>query len=70
MASSFTLPVFAFCGSADPIASPQATRSFFEDLPSPDKKFKEYPGMVHEPLNDVGKEEVWKDTSNWISKRL
>jgi alpha-beta hydrolase superfamily lysophospholipase len=70
MASSFTLPVFVFCGSADPIASPQATRSFADHLASRDKKFKEYPGMVHEPLNDVGKEEVWKDISNWISKHL
>ena len=70
MASSFTLPAFVFCGSGDEIASPRATRDFFERLASPDKKFTEYPGRVHETLNDVGKEEVWKDISNWISKHL
>ncbi len=70
MAGSFQLPAFVFCGSADGIASPEATRAFFDRLGSRDKKLKEYPGMLHEPLNEVGKEEVWKDISNWISKHL
>ncbi len=37
---------------------------------STDKKFKEYPGMLHEPLNEVGREEVFRDISGWISAHL
>lgn len=70
MAGSFRTPVLVVLGSADGIASPDATRAFFQGLGSPDKKLKEYPGMLHEPLNEVGKEEVWKDIAGWISKHL
>jgi lysophospholipase len=37
---------------------------------SRDKVYKAYPGMRHEPLNEIGKEEVHKDISNWISAHL
>jgi lysophospholipase len=65
---SIRLPVFVLCGERDPIASPAATKAFFETLASSDKNFKEYPGMLHEPMNELGKEEVWRDIGSWISK--
>jgi lysophospholipase len=65
-----TSPIFIFCGSEDGVAAPAAARSFFETVGSSDKKFKEYPGMRHEPLNEVGREEVFRDISNWISAHL
>lgn len=64
------LPVFMFVGEKDGIASPTATRAFFETVASSDKRFKEYPGMKHEVLCEIGKEEVWKDVSGWISSHL
>lgn len=69
-ARKIQLPVFVLCGGADPIASSARTRSFFEAVGSPDKRFKEYPGMLHEPLNEVGREEVWRDIGGWISGHL
>jgi lysophospholipase len=65
-----TAPIFIFCGSEDGVAAPAAARTFFETVGSSDKKFKEYPGMRHEPLNEVGREEVFRDISNWISAHL
>lgn len=65
-----TAPIFIFCGSNDGVAAPAAARSFFETVGSSDKKFKEYPGMLHEPLNELGREEVFQDISGWISAHL
>jgi lysophospholipase len=70
MAKSLRTPTFVLCGSSDPIASSKTAREFFDLIGSPDKQFKEYPGMRHEPFNEVGKEEVWKDVASWISKHL
>ncbi|MFL5350486.1 MAG: alpha/beta hydrolase [Hyalangium sp.] len=65
-----TAPIFILCGSNDGVAAPAAARSFFETVGSTDKKFKEYPGMLHEPLNELGREEVFRDISGWISAHL
>jgi lysophospholipase len=70
MAPKMRLPVYVICGSEDGIASTPTTREFFQRIGSGDKQYKEYPGMRHEVLNEVGKEEVWKDISSWISKHL
>lgn len=67
---SIEAPVFAFTGSKDPVASPLAVRAFFETLGSRDKKFREYPDRVHEPLNDLGKEEVMNDVCAWLGSHL
>ncbi|MBX5484483.1 MAG: alpha/beta hydrolase [Myxococcaceae bacterium] len=70
LAPSLKLPIFVFCGSADPIASASATQKFFEAVGSSDKRLKVYEGFVHEPMNDLGKEQVWRDISLWISEHL
>jgi alpha-beta hydrolase superfamily lysophospholipase len=70
MGPRMKLPVYVVCGSEDGIASTPTTREFFQRIGSRDKQYKEYPGMRHEVLNEVGKEEVWKDISGWISKHL
>lgn len=69
-ADRIRLPIYVFCGSDDPIASSPKTRAFFEKVASTDKRFKEYPGMRHEPLGEVGREEVWRDIGGWISSHL
>ncbi len=70
MAVRMTAPIFIFCGSDDGVAAPAAARGFFEAVGAADKKFKEYPGMRHEPLNELGREEVFRDISGWISAHL
>jgi alpha-beta hydrolase superfamily lysophospholipase len=70
MAPRMKLPVLVLCGSEDGIASTPTTGEFFQRIGSADKQYKEYPGMRHEVLNEVGKEAVWKDISGWISKHL
>jgi alpha-beta hydrolase superfamily lysophospholipase len=66
-AGEITLPVMVFGGALDPIASVPAMRTFFERVGSTDKKYKEYPGMLHETFNELGRDEVERDVANWIS---
>ena len=64
------LPLLLVCGAEDPIASTGAMRSFFDGVASADKTFKAYPGMLHEPWNELGREEVYRDISLWIAAHL
>jgi alpha-beta hydrolase superfamily lysophospholipase len=70
LAPEVTVPLFVLSGTDDGVASVAAGRLFFEAAGSRDKVYKAYPGMRHEPLNELGKEEVQRDISNWISTHL
>ncbi|MHB8875864.1 MAG: alpha/beta hydrolase [Myxococcaceae bacterium] len=67
MGSQVNLPLYMFCGGADGVASTPSAKAFFDTVASADKTYREYPGMLHETLNEVGHEQVWKDMSGWIS---
>jgi len=67
IAPSLAVPTLLLCGAADPIAATSAARRFFELLGARDNNYIEYPEMLHEPLNELGKERVWRDISRWIS---
>jgi lysophospholipase len=64
------VPLLMLCGEKDGVASTVASRAFFESVASADKTYKEYVGMRHEPMNEVGRDEVFRDISGWISKHL
>jgi len=70
LTNELKVPLFVLAGAEDGVASVDAGRLFFEAVGSKDKVYKVYPGMRHEPLNELGKEEVHKDISNWISAHL
>ena len=65
-----TLPVLILHGTADRAAKPAGSRHFYEHAGSKDKTLKLYEGRYHDPLNDVGKEEVFADIVAWIGTRL
>jgi alpha-beta hydrolase superfamily lysophospholipase len=70
LAPEVKVPLFLLSGAEDGVASVETGRTFFEAVGSKDKVYKVYPGMRHEPLNELGKEEVQGDISNWISAHL
>ncbi len=70
LAPTIQVPSLVFWGSADGIAAPAAARRFCDALGAKDKTCREYPAMLHEPMNDVGREQVWSDISGWISSHL
>lgn len=64
------LPVLMVVGSADPVTNPEATRATFDRVGSADKTFLIYPKMLHEPLNELGREQVFSDIVAWLDPRL
>ena len=69
-AAEIRLPTLMILGGSDPIIDPEAGRLFFDRLSSEDKTLKVYPNMRHEPLNELGREEVVADVVRWIDDRL
>lgn len=68
-ADSIRLPLLMILGSDDPVIDPNASRALFERIGSSDKTLLIYPGMLHEPLNEVGRDEVVADLVRWIDRR-
>jgi alpha-beta hydrolase superfamily lysophospholipase len=63
-------PTLMIIGGSDPIIDPEFGRLFFEKLGATDKTLKVYDEMRHEPLNEVGRDQVLADLSSWIDERL
>lgn len=69
-AQSIRLPLLMILGSHDPVIDPNTSRALFEQIASQDKTLLIYPGMLHEPLNEVGREQVVGDVVRWIDQRI
>ncbi len=59
-------PCLVLTGSADPIIDLPAASAFCAIAPN--VTAREYPGMKHELLRDVGRETVFTDIANWIAQ--
>lgn len=58
------LPLLMLHGDADPICSPEASRSFAHA--ADDARFVSYPGLRHELFNEPEREQVFQDVQRWI----
>jgi alpha-beta hydrolase superfamily lysophospholipase len=65
-----TLPVLILHGTSDKSAKPGGSQFFYDTAGSTDKTLKLYEGHFHDLLNDVGKELVIADITDWIDVRL
>jgi alpha-beta hydrolase superfamily lysophospholipase len=63
------MPVLIIHGTDDKATRLSGSQHFFERAGSTDKTLKLYEGRYHDPLNDLGKEEVIGDILAWIGKR-
>lgn len=70
LARKLTYPCLMLHGGDDQICAPEGTRKFFGKLKTKDKKLKIYEGHYHEILNEIGKNEVWEDITDWLDKHL
>jgi alpha-beta hydrolase superfamily lysophospholipase len=68
------LPVYVFCGSADPVgetgASPTALINAYHSLNMKDLEFVLYPGARHETLNDTNRDEVMDNLLSWVNRHI
>ena len=67
---SMTLPVLILHGTADQATKPSGSKRFYEAAGSQDKTLKLYDGHYHDLLNDLDKEVVMTDITNWIVRHL
>jgi len=64
------LPVLILHGTEDKATNPSGSEFFYEHAGSEDKTLKLYDGAYHDLLNDVDKDFVMADISEWIDARI
>jgi alpha-beta hydrolase superfamily lysophospholipase len=69
-AGDIRAPIVLLVGGQDPVTDPVAAREFYDRLRSEDKTLLLYPKMLHEPLNELGRDQVLDDLARWIEPRL
>ena len=69
-AAEVKTPLLMLLGSQDTVTDPLAARNFFDSIGSDDKTLLIYPKMMHEPLNEVGRQQVFDDVISWLEARL
>ncbi len=69
-AAEIRIPILMILGGADPVVDPEESRAFFDRLGSLDKTLHFYPKMLHEPLNELGRDDVIADIAAWLADRI
>jgi alpha-beta hydrolase superfamily lysophospholipase len=69
-AGEIRVPILMLIGGQDPVVNPAAAREFYERLGSSDKTLLIYPKMLHDPLNELGAEQVFDDVVRWLESRI
>lgn len=64
------LPLLILHGTADQATKPEGSKYYYEHVSSPDKALKLYEGHYHDLLNDLDKEVVIADISEWLNQRI
>jgi len=64
------LPVLVLHGTDDKATNPSGSQFFYDNTGSTDKTLKLYEGHYHDLLNDVGKEAVMADITDWLDARI
>lgn len=64
--SGFNYPLQFLIPLQDEIVNSEAALQFFRSIKMRDKLLKTYPGFHHEPLNEIGKNQVFQDLLLWI----
>jgi alpha-beta hydrolase superfamily lysophospholipase len=69
-ADALHLPLYIFHGTADRLTAPWASEQFHGNAGSQDKTLRLYPGHFHETLNDLDREKVIDELTQWLLQHL
>lgn len=69
-ASEVRLPTLMILGAEDPVIDPRTNARFFEEMGASDKTLRVFPGMRHEPLDEIGHEAVEETIADWLAARI
>ena len=61
-----SVPLIYTQGSEDPVCPAEVAREYFETLPCSNKVYHEFEGMLHEPFNGKGNEQLFDALSLWL----
>ena len=64
------LPVLVLAGGADPIASVPAMETWARSVPEGRCRITVYPGLLHEPLNELERLRVLGDLVHWLDRTV
>ncbi len=65
--AAIDLPLLVLHGGADPLNRPAGARALVDTVRSADTTLRIYPGVCHEPHNDLGHEQVAADIERWLA---
>jgi len=65
--AAIDLPLLVLHGGADPLNRPAGAQALFDTVSSADRTLRIYPGVCHEPHNDLGHEQVAADVKEWLA---
>jgi len=68
--SNFTFPVLLMHGTGDKLTDPKGSQWMVDEISSTDKKLELLPGLYHEILKELEKEEVIDKMLSWIIERV
>lgn len=60
------IPLFFLLPGSDPVVKSDVTRNFAQGIVGKDVRFEILPDRLHEPFNDLGREEVYGMVRSWI----
>jgi alpha-beta hydrolase superfamily lysophospholipase len=69
-AAEIRIPLLMLLGGQDTVIDPTTSREFFDRLGSEDKSLFIYPKMLHEPFNELGREQVFDDLVRWLDQHV
>jgi alpha-beta hydrolase superfamily lysophospholipase len=64
------LPVLILHGTRDKVTKPHGSQLFYDTARSTDKTLRLYDGHFHDLLNDLGKEQVMGEVTQWIDAHV
>lgn len=68
--ASITQPLLVIHGAEDPVARPDASKSWFDAVASSDKKYVSMEGMLHEPFNEVDRDGAIALVVEWMNAHV
>jgi alpha-beta hydrolase superfamily lysophospholipase len=66
-ADGLDIPILLVMGGEDPIASLVAAQAFMRTATAPGSETRVYPGLLHEPLNEIDGVRVFADIARWLN---
>ncbi|MBK23461.1 MAG: hypothetical protein CME70_05585 [Halobacteriovorax sp.] len=64
------LPTLLLLGERDPLCDVEATKLFYKSMPKESSELIIYPHAKHDLFNEVGRDKLFEDVYNWVSKLL